>query len=74
MGCEGFRVRGFEGCKVFRVRGFEDCKVLGIECHLLSLYPLRPFHLETSPGLGSADFGAVVALVEATVSYFRKVP
>ena len=63
MGCEGFRVIGFEGCKV-----------LGIECHLLSFYPLRPFHLEASPGLGSADFGAVVALVEATVSYFRKVP
>ena len=74
MGCEGFRVRGFEGCKVFRVRGFEDCKVLGIECHLLSLYPLRPFHLETSPGLGSADFGSAVEVVESAASYFGKVP
>ena len=58
MGCDGFRVRGFEGCKV-----------LGIECHLLSLYPLRPFHLETSPGLGSA-----VEVVESAASYFGKVP
>ena len=63
MGCEGFRVRGFEGCKV-----------LGIECHLLSLYPLRPFHLKTSPSLGEADFEAAVGVVESAASYFGKVP
>ena len=63
MGCEGFRVRGFEGCKV-----------LGIECHLLSLPTLRPFHLKTSPSLGLADSGAAVGVVESAASYLRKVP
>ena len=36
--------------------------------------PLRPFHLETSPGLGSADFGSAVEVVESAASYFGKVP
>ena len=63
MGCEGFRVRGFEGCKV-----------LGIECTPYNLSTLRPFHLETSPGLSAVDFGAAVEVVESAASYFGKVP
>ena len=39
-----------------------------------SFSTLRPFHLETSPGLGSADFVSAVEVVESAASYFGKVP